>query len=115
MDVGEIRDVSNKGSISYPSVKDQKESIGFATVPNSAYRHVDGEKLAVGEEATTPVSVNPTKAIFTEKIEKSVVEFDNDPDSVISDEVAKDIEKGLADIKAGRTYTTDQVKEMLGL
>lgn len=32
-----------------------------------------------------------------------------------SDEVIKNIKEGIADIKAGRVYTSDQVKRKLGL
>ncbi|WP_157928333.1 hypothetical protein [Candidatus Nitrosotalea okcheonensis] len=34
---------------------------------------------------------------------------------VLSDEVIRNIEEGIADIKAGRVYTSDQVKRKLGL
>lgn len=34
---------------------------------------------------------------------------------VLSKEVIKNIEEGVADIKAGRVYTSDQVKRKLGL
>ncbi len=36
-------------------------------------------------------------------------------DDVLSKEVIKNIEEGVADIKAGRVYTSDQVKKRLGL
>ncbi len=36
-------------------------------------------------------------------------------DDILSDEVIKNIEEGVADIKAGRVYTSDQVKRKLGL
>ena len=36
-------------------------------------------------------------------------------DDVLNNEVIKNIEKGVADIKAGRVYTSDQVKRKLGL
>jgi len=36
-------------------------------------------------------------------------------DDVLSDEVIKNIDEGVADIKAGRVYTSDQVKRKLGL
>ena len=36
-------------------------------------------------------------------------------DDVLSDEVIRNIEEGVADIKAGRVYTSDQVKRKLGL
>jgi predicted transcriptional regulator len=36
-------------------------------------------------------------------------------DDVLSDEIIRNIEEGVADIKAGRTYTSDQVKRKLGL
>ena len=36
-------------------------------------------------------------------------------DDILSDEVIRNIEEGLADIKAGRVYTSDQVKRKLGL
>lgn len=36
-------------------------------------------------------------------------------DDVLSKAVIKNIEKGIADIKAGRVYTSEQVKKKLGL
>ena len=36
-------------------------------------------------------------------------------DDVLSQRVIKNIEEGIADIKAGRIYTSDQVKKNLGL
>jgi predicted transcriptional regulator len=36
-------------------------------------------------------------------------------DHVLSEEVIKNIEEGVADIKAGRVYTSEQVKKKLGL
>ena len=36
-------------------------------------------------------------------------------DDTLSDEVIRNIEEGVADIKAGRVYTSDQVKKKLGL
>jgi len=36
-------------------------------------------------------------------------------DNVLSDEVIKNIEEGVKDIKAGRVYTSEQVKKKLGL
>ncbi len=36
-------------------------------------------------------------------------------DDILSDEVIRNIEEGIADIKAGRVYTSDQVKRKLGL
>jgi hypothetical protein len=39
----------------------------------------------------------------------------NQEDDILSDEVIKNIEEGIADIKAGRVYASDQVKRKLGL
>jgi len=36
-------------------------------------------------------------------------------DDVLSNVVIKNIEEGIADIKAGRVYTSEQVKKKLGL
>jgi len=36
-------------------------------------------------------------------------------DDILSKEVIKNIEEGVADIKAGRVYTSEQVKKRLGL
>ncbi len=36
-------------------------------------------------------------------------------DDVLSKQVIKNIEAGIADIKAGRVYTSEQVKKKLGL
>lgn len=36
-------------------------------------------------------------------------------DDVLSKEVIKNIEEGIADIKAGRVYTTEQLNKALGL
>ena len=38
-----------------------------------------------------------------------------DQDDIISGEVAKNIEEGIADINSGRTHTSDQVKKTLGI
>ena len=39
----------------------------------------------------------------------------NNEDDVLSKAVIKNIEEGVADIKAGRVYTSEQVKKKLGL
>lgn len=39
----------------------------------------------------------------------------NTQDDVLSKAVIKNIEEGIADIKAGRVYTSEQVKKKLGL
>ena len=39
----------------------------------------------------------------------------NQQDDKLSDEVIKNIEEGIADIKANREYTSEQVKKRLGL
>lgn len=36
-------------------------------------------------------------------------------DHVLSEDIIKNIEEGVADIKAGRVYTSEQVKKKLGL
>jgi len=36
-------------------------------------------------------------------------------DDILSDEVIKNIEEGIADIKKGRVYTSKQLKKKLGL
>ena len=36
-------------------------------------------------------------------------------DDILSDEVIRNIEEGIADIKAGRTHTSEQVKEKMRL
>ena len=36
-------------------------------------------------------------------------------DDVLSGQVIKNIEEGIADIKAGRVYTSEQIKKKLGL
>lgn len=38
-----------------------------------------------------------------------------DDEGVLSEQTIKNIEQGLADIKAGRVYTSEQVKKKLGL
>ena len=38
-----------------------------------------------------------------------------DDEGVLSEQTIKNIEEGLADIKAGRVYTSEQVKKKLGL
>ena len=39
--------------------------------------------------------------------------YQNDPDLLLTPDDIKDIEEGLADIKAGRVYTHEQVGQML--
>ncbi len=36
-------------------------------------------------------------------------------DDVLSDEAIRDIEEGIADIRAGRMHTSEQIREKLGL
>lgn len=36
-------------------------------------------------------------------------------DDILSPDVIKNIEEGIADIKAGRVYTSEQVKKKMGL
>lgn len=38
-----------------------------------------------------------------------------DDEGVLSKQTIKNIERGIADIKAGRVYTSEQVKKRLGL
>ncbi|MEM2786629.1 MAG: hypothetical protein QXW37_00145 [Candidatus Nitrosotenuis sp.] len=38
-----------------------------------------------------------------------------DDEGILSPQTIKDIEEGLADIKAGRVYASEQVKKKLGL
>lgn len=44
-----------------------------------------------------------------------LINIAEDDEGVLSQKTVKDIEKGLADIKAGRVYTSEQVKKKLGL
>lgn len=39
----------------------------------------------------------------------------NQQDEILSEETIKNIEEGIADIKAGRVYTSEQVRQKLGL
>ena len=46
-------------------------------------------------------------------IQRLVMEKDSDDE--LSPETMKNIEKGMADIKAGRTYTTKELNKKLGI
>jgi len=39
----------------------------------------------------------------------------NQQDEILNEETIKNIEEGIADIKAGRVYTSEQVRQKLGL
>lgn len=39
----------------------------------------------------------------------------NQQDEILNEETIKNIEEGIADIKAGRVYTSEQVRHKLGL
>ncbi len=46
-------------------------------------------------------------------VERMMIHYSND--SVLTEQEIKDVEEGLADIKAGRVYTTKQLNKELGL
>lgn len=94
--------------------------IGFESVAiqNSKYAYTDSKKPA----ADTMVSAPLLPTVFSDTFTKNISSIKlNDgsanysEDDIISAAVAKNIEEGVADINAGRTYTSDQVKKMLGL
>ncbi len=94
--------------------------IGFEpiAIQNNKYAYTDSKKLA----ADTMVSAPLLPTVFNDTFAKNISFIKlNDgsanysEDDIISARVAKNIEEGVADIDAGRTYTSDQVKKMLGL
>ena len=50
---------------------------------------------------------------FDDVVQRLIARMSNN-DELLSPETIKDIEEGVADIKAGRVYTSDQVKKELG-
>lgn len=46
-------------------------------------------------------------------VDRMINEYSSD--SVLTEQEVKDVEEGLADIKAGRVYTTEQLNKELGL
>jgi predicted transcriptional regulator len=56
---------------------------------------------------------NYPKEPLEDVVERMVTDYSNY--NVLTEQEAKDVEEGLADIKAGRIYTTKQLNEKLGL
>ncbi len=46
-------------------------------------------------------------------VERMMIDYSND--NVLTEQEANDVAEGLADIKAGRVYTTEQLNAKLGL
>lgn len=94
-------------------------SIELVAAHNSEYKYTNNGKTLAIVEANAPKNFKPLDTTFTKTIQpiNLNIEFANYlvQDDIISDKVAKNIEEGIADINAGRTYTTDQVRKMLGL
>lgn len=85
---------------------------------NSEYKYTNSRKSVAIGETNAPKNFMPFNATFTTAWPAKLnVEFVNHPDQddIINDEVAKNIKEGISDINSGRTYTSDQVKKMLGL
>ena len=104
--------------MSYPSKNDPRNH-EFVAIQNGAYVYTNSREPVANGKASAPINTNPFSVTFTESALETILngEFDNyhDQDDIISDEVAKNIEEGIVDINSGRTYTSDQVKKMLGL
>lgn len=116
MSPNEMRDGASMSTIPYHSENDR--SLEFVAIQNNERTYTNSRKSMTTGEATAPINHNPSNPTFTKNTWKiHNIQFVNyfDQDSVISDDVAKNIKEGIDDINSGRTYTSDQVKEMLGL
>ena len=102
-----------------PYHSENDRSFEFVAIQNNERAYTDSRKSMTTGEATAPINYNPPNSTFTKNTWKTMhnIQFANyfDQDSVISGDVAKNIKEGIDDINSGRTYTSDQVKEMLGL
>jgi len=58
---------------------------------------------------------NYPKETMDEVVNRLLDHYHSDPDLFLTAEDVKEIEEGLADIKAGRVYTTEQLNKELGL
>ena len=118
MSTNEMLDRASRDSMSYPSKNDPR-SHEFVAIQNSAYVYTNSRESTANGKASAPINLNPFSVTFTESALETILsgKFANYPgqDDIISDEVVKNIEEGIADINSGRTYTSDQVKKMLGL
>ena len=117
MDISGMQDRSSQGTIPYNSEND-RGGLEFVAVQSGEYAYTNSRKSVTDGKISAPLNQNPFNPTFTKNTWKTIpdVQFANyDQDSIISDVVAKNIEEGMADINSGRTYTTDQVKKMLGL
>lgn len=111
-----VRDGPGREGVGRRAEGERKGGIGFAGGQNGERRRSDGAKPAASDDMTTATGADPRGAAPAETARPTAGPADgHDPDDAISGRVAKDVEQGISDIRAGRTYTTNQVKEMLGL
>lgn len=102
---------TSRDSIPHPS-KNNPRNHEFVAVQNSAYVYTDSRKSATIGKVSAPTNTNPFGATFTEGALETILngKFANchDQDDRISDEVAKNIEDGIADINSRCPYTPDE-------
>ena len=114
----ETQDHTGRNSIPY-HVRNGIRDMEFVASHNIECTYTNSRVSLASGEVNAPKRLNLLNATFAEHIwpTKPNVIFANDfdQDDTISDEVAKNIEEGVADINSGRTYTSEQVKKMLGL
>ena len=113
-----MHDSTSLGTVPNYSENDAM-SIELVAAHNTEYKYTNSEKTLAIVEANAPKSFRPLNTTFTKIIQpiNLNIEFANylDQDDIINEKVAKNIEEGIADINAGRTYTSDQIRKMLGL
>ena len=112
-----MQDRPSQGTISY-NFENYRGGLEFVAIQSGEYAYTNSRKSVTDGKISAPLNHNPFNPTFTKNTWKTIphAQFANyDQDSIISDVVAKNIEAGMADINSGRTYTTDQVRKMLGL
>ena len=114
----EMQDCVDRNNTPPPLGSDLVKRFESVAIQSSEYAYNDNKKLA----ANAAVSAPPRLIMFNDTFTKNTLIIKlNDgstnysEDDIISDKVAENIKEGIADINAGRTYTSDQVRKMLGL
>ena len=118
MSTNRMQDSTSLGIMPHYS-ENGTQGLELVAAHNSEYKYTNSGKVLAIIKANTPKNFKPLNTTFTKIIRPTNlnIEFANylDQDDIISDKVAKNIEEGVADINAGHTYTSDQVRKMLGL
>lgn len=112
----DMQDQTGHGTIPYGS-----GNIEFTTIRNNnhTYTYTHSHKSMISGNTPATIHNIPFDHTISEITCKTIpyIQLDDcfDLDDILTDDDIKGIEEAMADIVAGRTYTSEQVKKMLEL